>query len=179
MFFGQIRHPDGPFFYLFILCHDNKPPTVLHLTAVYVERLCIVYFLSGHSETMWQPQLGIGSVWVSIPVSIISPCVLVMISYRLSCIALLHFSPLSVFPICLWVEQSTKCEPLFVPSTSRFPSPPPLPLSLRSVKLPWLWCVCVCPLGLKQTLPCAPGGEAHLGSSLMREQWSVLFVCIW
>lgn len=61
-FSGQIGNPDGPFFYLFIRCHDNTPPTVLHLAIIHVERLCIVYFLSRHSKTMWQPQLGIGSV---------------------------------------------------------------------------------------------------------------------
>lgn len=60
----------------------------------------------------------------SISVSIISLRVPAMISFWLCCVALFPFFPLSVFPICLWVSLSTKCELLFVP-----PNSPPLAFS--------------------------------------------------
>lgn len=71
-----------------------------------------------------KPQPGIGSVWKSIWGSVISPRVPVMISFWFRCVALFPFFPLSVFPICLWVSLSTKCELLFVP-----PYSPPLAFS--------------------------------------------------
>lgn len=103
-----------------------------------------------------------------------------MISYRLSCISPLHFFfPFKCFShlfVSVAVNHSLSLLPLFLSFS-------PLFLLLRRLSLS-LWSVtgssCDCSVSPWTEVDVAftPGGEAHLGFLLTREQWSVLFVCV-
>lgn len=125
--FNFLRHlpcfPSRLSFIFFILYLDNKLLSQI-LSTLRSTALAIFHRGSRKKKQCSKPQPGIGSVWKSIWGSVISPRVPVMISFWLRCVALFPFFPLSVFPICLWVSLSTKCELLFVP-----PYSPPLAFS--------------------------------------------------
>lgn len=121
-------------------------------------------FSSRLSKIMWQPQLWIGYVWISISVSLIftaHPChdlILALLYSPLSLLLQVFFPSVCECSCQPNVSHTLSLLPLRLWLSAHFYCPPPLSLSLWSVTSSSCDCS-VCPLGIKQRLPLLQEGK--------------------